>query len=135
VAITRPEQGYSLNTFFNYAESPTTLNDEIKADVYRVIKQTVTSSFYNRGEGSGIELLENETMSVEGFVLFTIQLLQNIGNYNATTSADRQIAFDADSIEVGFGTELGSMSVNFRYIPVKDLRPGASFTSLSVPVG
>ena len=130
------EDQYSLNTFLNYGESNATLDAEIKADVYRVIKQSVTSTFFNRSDGSGIELLENEGVTFESFILLTLQIVNNMSNYNATASADRQILFSQETIEITEGKFPGELYIYFRYLPQKNVSSGNStFSSVSVPIG
>lgn len=126
---------YSINTFMSYGESELTLDEEIRADIIKAIKQAVTSTMFNRSDGSGIEFIENEVISVEAFIIMSHQVATNIANYNASAELKRQVAFSQEFIEVQTGSNPGEMYINIRYLPLKDARVNnAAFAVVSVPI-
>lgn len=126
---------YSFDSFLNYGEDKRNLDAEIKADIIKAINQSISSSMFNRSEGSGIELLENEDIGYEAFIVLSYQIALNIANYNNAVESDRQVLFSQEFVEISKGAGSGELYVNVRYLPLKNLSDvNSELNSVSLPI-
>lgn len=107
--------------FANYGDDEENIEREVKKDILRTIGTSISSRFFDRSEGAGIETLENEILNPINLAMLKFQIVQGILKYNKDVAEDRQVIVSQEMVDITQNVNESELIIKVYYFMANDV--------------
>lgn len=111
---------YTFSQLANYGVYENSLAEEVQTDLQLKCDELFGSFTFNRNDGVGLSLFENETFDTAGVSFLKAQIATNLASYNDTASPEKQIIVSQELIQIDFDSTGVLVILAYVYL-LKDL--------------